>query len=627
MAVAVPSNSSSISNISANLSTIKKDLFYTRNVVSDLKKSAIKRNKIKSESIYKTKFLFNKRIDASKRREAEDFLEASDVSSQASSGFGANQASSSSRSPLGRILSALGFITAGWLIRNLPTWIALGREFIARVYNLADIGRRTVNNIFNFIGNVGNIARAYAQNIASFDFFDTSNRVKSAFEELDITVKDINKGIEDAFTMIGTPLNEPIAQEQAGVDAGEVPPTGSDYAPSELYPENAPFPGPGGGAKDLVSGARSFMSAGFPMKGAAYLAGNAQTESEWQAQRKPWVISWDGAGTNKGLMSWNRGRITRAEKYLGKRLETATAEEQIRFVKWELQNYYPAAYNIFMNPNASHAQLVNASKIYLGYGKEGARYGHAKKAFEALQKGGGTPQQPRSVPLQSALPPLPPTNTVKGQAYGSSRAGGARRHAGQDFDISGNEKFYSRIGGEVIFAGDVGGAYGNVVDIYNKELNVTERIAEALKILPGIKKGTIIQPGQAVVQGERTVPQGGSVGVIHYEIRKGKSGPSGSFEGTLNPVEFLKSPSVQSLPRGAGSDSMVGRVQSREINVQPRSGSKTIVAIDTRTNNTPIQTAPQESGMETKYNIGFTDMNTMLNRFIKTKFLTDLAYL
>lgn len=151
-----------------------------------------------------------------------------------------------------------------------------------------------------------------------------------------------------------------------------------------------------------------------------------------------------------------------------------------------------------------------------------------------------------SIPTQSALPKLPPV-TLPGQNYGASREGGKRKHAGQDFDITGDEKFYSRIGGEVIFAGDAGGDYGNVVDIYNKELNVTERIAEALKILPDIKPGVIVKPGQAVVQGERTVPQGpgGSVGVIHYEIRKGRATASGSFEGTLDPIKFLNSNSAK----------------------------------------------------------------------------------
>ena len=130
---------------------------------------------------------------------------------------------------------------------------------------------------------------------------------------------------------------------------------------------------------------------------------------------------------------------------------------------------------------------------------------------------------------------LPPTNTIPGQNYGASRSGGTRKHAGVDFDISGpNATFASQIGGRVIFAGDVGGGYGNVVDIYNEKLGVTERIAEAAQILPGVKKGAIIQPGQVVVKGES------NTGVIHYEIRDGIATASGSFEGTQNPIEFLK---------------------------------------------------------------------------------------
>lgn len=147
---------------------------------------------------------------------------------------------------------------------------------------------------------------------------------------------------------------------------------------------------------------------------------------------------------------------------------------------------------------------------------------------------------------RSGLPKLPATGTYPGQHYGDSRDDNRdgipdRYHAGQDYDISGpNELFYSRLGGVVTHAGNVGGGYGNVVDIYNKEHNVTERIAEGAIILPGIKVGSNVTAGQAVVQGEN-VSLGG---VIHYEIRKGKFkyGEAGStgFNNTVDPVEFLR---------------------------------------------------------------------------------------
>ena len=147
---------------------------------------------------------------------------------------------------------------------------------------------------------------------------------------------------------------------------------------------------------------------------------------------------------------------------------------------------------------------------------------------------------------RSGLPQLPATGTYPGQHYGDSRDDNKdgipdRYHAGQDYDISGpNELFYSRLGGVVTHAGNVGGGYGNVVDIYNKQHNVTERIAEGANILPGIKVGSNVTAGQAVVQGEN-VSLGG---VIHYEIRKGKFkyGEAGStgFNNTVDPVEFLR---------------------------------------------------------------------------------------
>lgn len=138
---------------------------------------------------------------------------------------------------------------------------------------------------------------------------------------------------------------------------------------------------------------------------------------------------------------------------------------------------------------------------------------------------------------QSRLPSLPPTNTYPGQFYGAPRDDNNdgvadRRHAGVDYDISGNDKFYSRIGGEVIRAGFRYGADGYGVDIYNPRINMTERIAEGRQVL--VRVGDTVVPGDAVVQGES------NTGVIHYELRRGKAGPGGDYAGTVNPVKFLE---------------------------------------------------------------------------------------
>ena len=131
---------------------------------------------------------------------------------------------------------------------------------------------------------------------------------------------------------------------------------------------------------------------------------------------------------------------------------------------------------------------------------------------------------------QSGLPALPPTNTIPGQNYGAPRDGGTRKHAGVDFDAGPTDTFYSRIGGKVIKIGSDPGGYGNYVDIYNKDLNVVERIAEG--DYNHVRLGDMVQPGDAIQTGTS------QTGVFHYEIRKGSTSTFG-FQGTVNPIEFL----------------------------------------------------------------------------------------
>jgi murein DD-endopeptidase MepM/ murein hydrolase activator NlpD len=125
--------------------------------------------------------------------------------------------------------------------------------------------------------------------------------------------------------------------------------------------------------------------------------------------------------------------------------------------------------------------------------------------------------------------------TIAAQNYGVARDGGARRHAGQDFDISGNDSFASYIGGVVTHKGYDAGGYGHFIDIYNEQLKRVERIAELATML--VKVGDRIAPGQVVGRGET------DTGVVHYEIRNDiqadKSGGAG-FNGTEDPLKFLQ---------------------------------------------------------------------------------------
>jgi len=140
----------------------------------------------------------------------------------------------------------------------------------------------------------------------------------------------------------------------------------------------------GGSATDGIGGARLFMAAGFPTLASAILAGNVQQESGWKGQRTPWVLN-DGAGTNKGLISWNRSRIVNAEKFLGKPLEKASNAEQVKWIKEELRQY--GLLKVFMDPNSTEQQLKDASYKYIGWGDVGDRWKYSSQIFAALQRG------------------------------------------------------------------------------------------------------------------------------------------------------------------------------------------------------------------------------------------------
>ena len=244
------------------------------------------------------------------------------------------------------------------------------------------------------------------------------------------------------------------------------------------------------------------------------------------------------------------------------------------------------------------------------------------------------------VPQQSALPALPRTNTIPGQNYGASRNGGARKHAGQDFDAGPNDTFYSRIGGQVKFIGYEPEGYFNYVDIYNQQLNVTERIAEGDIIL--VKQGQNINPGTPVAKGTK------STGVFHYEIRKGSSRTYG-FEGTVNPINFLQSAKVPSsnvqssaalaqvsaaptlanpsTPSPAQISPTFAQQNQQQVaqQITPERRGQDVVAI------IPQQQAagsPQSASPASSAGGGSSapSMSDVLNTFMKQKLLLDLAY-
>jgi len=239
-----------------------------------------------------------------------------------------------------------------------------------------------------------------------------------------------------------------------------------------------------------------------------------------------------------GLFQWGNtgngdrwGKLVKWAKKKG--YDPENIDTQLEWSWEELGGSYSVAYNEIKNAKTpEEAAQIWYEKYEVASDGLTKRQNYAKGFYKKYK--GKLPKAITDV-SQRKLPPLPERN-LSGQQYGAERKnkdGTKRQHAGVDFPIGENDYFYSRIGGVVTYKDfdPSPKGYGNYIDIYNSKLNVTERIAEGRQVL--VKKGDSVNPGDKVVQGLS------ATGVIHYEIRKGKSTTYG-YAGTVNPVKFLE---------------------------------------------------------------------------------------
>lgn len=228
----VISQSSSINLISRSISTTRSSLSSTNVTVGRIQKIIETKTKIRSDLFFKNQIIERRRREASKRREYEDQIEASKVTTNVQSGL--RVASSSGQGPLSRILSFLGYLGAGWILENLPTWIAIGQEFIARMKKAGELIYSIPQTMWRIIQGFGTVLKSIGTNIINLDFTDSSGEVRDSFTQLTDTIELLGTQIVDGFKLVLQPSGE--------VD---IPSTG-EQQPDTGFPE-VPTPSPGGG--------------------------------------------------------------------------------------------------------------------------------------------------------------------------------------------------------------------------------------------------------------------------------------------------------------------------------------------------------------------------------------------
>lgn len=446
-------------------------------------------------------------FDAVQKKDAEKIVEAKQSDNFIKGGI--NNIMRGAKSIFQGLLSAAGWILLDYIVQKLPEIVAIVNKVTRIVQKLWDAVQQTWKNIQTTFKEIKDVFRQFSENIKNWDFLDSEGKLKKEFDDFTSSADRLNSDLSNSLNDIGKELTNlgNISQEefrearqQLGLDPTPTTPMipytpytpPATTPPAETRPNQQEFQVPPGKTLPTKENPLSLMIA-----------------EEADA---------DGNYYYFDQVNRETGRLTEIEY---QKVLKGVREGYILLSRRPYLDIHDAVEDFKRNnPDKTITYTPPKEKVT-------------------------GPAQAEPTVDYSSLPPLPMTRTYRGQSWGAPREG-TRKHAGTDFDISGNETFYSRIGGVVTFAGDTGGAggtgtgYGNVVEVYNKDLGVTERIAEGREIL--VKEGQYVNAGDPVVRGEDLMPNGQPrTGVIHYEIRKGKAGPSGSFSGTMDPVDFLRS--------------------------------------------------------------------------------------
>ena len=207
--------------------------------IKKLQTILLNRTKVRREIFQQQTILQNRRIENERRKRREDELEAPNLVTKPSGAAGL--IAGSAKGFFERLVGFLSYLTAGWIINNLPTWIAMGKEFIARTQQMGKILGNFIVNSTDIFKNFTRLLGATLTNLMEFDFLDTSGRVKTAFDELNLSIGNWGTGFEDAIKLITTPLSEGIA---SGEDAR---PLGTENTNEGAYETSAPYSGSGSG--------------------------------------------------------------------------------------------------------------------------------------------------------------------------------------------------------------------------------------------------------------------------------------------------------------------------------------------------------------------------------------------
>jgi hypothetical protein len=632
-----------------SINTTKNQILKSNISINKISRVISSNTKEKERLEFKSSILDARRREASRRKEIEDRIEASKVTTNPTSGF--RMIGSSSAGPFQRLLGFLGFLTAGWLVENLPTIIFIGKEFISRVFKVGSLISDFIGDTLNIISNFGTLLTSVVTNIATFDFTDQSGRVKNSFLDLNSSMQSVNDELFQAYKLLTTPLTQ-------SSDTGEEAPPLGEEAPNTLYPQPSTPSSPVGGihkqALDIIAG---------PESGGNYNAMNQGTDKNGKIL---------GSGDSNKVIGKALTSMT-----IGEVIDRQNQRKYPRNAKPDLGIHAAGKYQMIGNtlPGAMQSAGLkpsdqfspeNQDRMGLALMQErgiapwtsgGSKYSTKERAI--VEQARRTPVS-TTQPTQSAKPTpttisTKPTNTSTGLSLipqsgsGGFIQGGSGNgkdklyatHFHLDYSSKTNDpSILARIRDvafhavKAMFARGSSVYFGNAGIFASKDDATLKSQIAAEQQAHGARSSMAVDIQETNPSVQRTFPsQPGSatkfpfaVGSVYY---RGGYGREAEIVGSQG-ITVSHGASGSSGSDLSGKPAKANLYPTAKSNVEqvitPERKGQTIV-VDVPESSPPPQTTVVSPPTEGKKSTGQVDNTYLLNRFIKQKLLLDLAYL
>lgn len=605
--------------------------------IQNISQIVLKRVKVKREIFTQTQTLKNRRVEVERRKQIEDEIESVDTL-KTPKGPQSLAMADTSRGFFERIIGFVGYLTAGWLVNNLPTLIGMGKEFIARLQKAGELLSGFFNSTIKLFTNFGNVLGSLGQNIISFDFFDTSNRLTSSFDELNSTIAGLGAQIEEAFGLVTTPLTQ-------GKYSGEdIPATGTQKQSEGAYETQTPSGGSAGGGQwkpllDVISSGEGGYESVNPGQVVPGLTQMTIADAWATAQRVGKSKRGSGAMGRYQLLSDPIGRARKAGLDPYKDIFSPVNQdriavyilENIRYGKQWLAGTLKGGDSAFAQGIADEwAGVPNLFGRYSYPGQGGkVKAESVKSALQKVKRGSEVPSgQPSGSNLQPPVVNAGPVQSVTGTW-----------ETGKGFNPSGSKDVYGR---PVVLSRSAAEAFSAMMRdskgvVKGSDVSSSQRSLEKNRSLPGAAvkskhlRGLALDihgPSNAWMRkygpryGWYANDYSGSHGG-HFEFR------GGSSRQTPQSPEQISAPPQQQRQQKASSPAQISAPPQQQrasyaAGITPERKGQDIIIAQPSSQQNVIMSGGSEGG-----DLGSSQVSNfaMLNNFIKNKLLLDLAYL